>query len=679
MNQNGGKAGTVTSEQKAMLDQDTMSANFKYLHVGGGTGAATKSKWFQLSLEITNPNPSLGQSPVVSNSGSHEADLPPSQHLSVSNVASGSNQSLQSVSIATLLSPPITIISKPSKKTARTRNIASSILDLAHVSLFNRINSQTVRTKYMSVDKEKGAVSASGVGWSAFVIRVVRGPGVSQGGNEAMETASSVGASPVATRSSPGATMSPVISTAPQHTSASPSSPTASAPAPTSSPTPAPAQVHPQPVHYGSVITLTDPSTNISSDPLIIRKVDKGKVSFDDVGPISQMQKVCLQRWDGGPTTVVPGTPRVYLSAANLMYPSNGGAGTSQDAESSPSASNPGGEPKSGAPHALSYQPPRTTTENRGDTTVEVDEVDDFLCWTLVGVSKFQYTFFDGNILTRGQLPSSPSNTTSELTTMTSLASSPLLPYISNLPSRSITPFPTIISAPVFRPATQSLELTISNFFTPTAGNGNGQPQMVPLEIWLADIGPLRYVYPPGSTPGGMSGSGVMGNKGVPILPAGMTMGMPSYNPNTVSTNATIVVEMPSMPEILYTAGIIDRAPGSAGSADGKMEVSQNLSSTPPPSIFVTNTGDPAAPRSLPLLFVRPTDRVGYHSGRSVLCENVFAGMNGNENTPQGGNPPGVGMLANTSGPSDEWMKAAQAAAASVADGALHGWTLRIV
>ena len=75
---------------------------------------------------------------------------------------------------ASFSSAPVTIISKPSKKTAKTRNLASCILAGGPVSLFNRINSQTVRTKYMTIDN--GTLCASNVTWSAFTVNVIRRP-----------------------------------------------------------------------------------------------------------------------------------------------------------------------------------------------------------------------------------------------------------------------------------------------------------------------------------------------------------------------------------------------------------------------------------------------------------------------------------------------------------------------
>jgi recombining binding protein suppressor of hairless len=138
------ETGERSFEQRAPLDGN-MTASFKFLHVTG----PQKAKSFQLSLDIAEPS----QSTIVPADG---GDIPPGRVW------------------ASFDSAPVTIISKPSKKTAKTRNISSCILAGGPVSLFNRINSQTVRTKYMTIDH--GQLCASNVTWSAFNVNVVRHP-----------------------------------------------------------------------------------------------------------------------------------------------------------------------------------------------------------------------------------------------------------------------------------------------------------------------------------------------------------------------------------------------------------------------------------------------------------------------------------------------------------------------
>ena len=133
------EGGERSFEQRAPMDHN-LAASFKFLHV---TGTA-KSKSFQLALDIAEPPNSVPDS----------AENAPLGRI-----------------WASFESAPVTIISKPSKKTAKTRNIGSCILAGGPVSLFNRINSQTVRTKYMTVDS--GQISASNLAWSAFTVEVI--------------------------------------------------------------------------------------------------------------------------------------------------------------------------------------------------------------------------------------------------------------------------------------------------------------------------------------------------------------------------------------------------------------------------------------------------------------------------------------------------------------------------
>jgi len=273
------ESGERSFEQKAPLDNN-MTASFKFLHV---TGTA-KAKSFQLSLDISEPPP-----PSLTPEGAE----PPSGRV-----------------WASFDSAPVTIISKPSKKTAKTRNISSCILAGGPVSLFNRINSQTVRTKYMTIDHAQ--LCASNVAWSAFNVNVVRKPG-------------------------------------PQGAAAS-------------------VVTGPQPVTYGCEIVLSDTHSGISTSPLVIRKVDKGKVTHDEGGPVSQMQKIALQR-------VNPDGSRHYLSAAGPIPGTPGVV--------APPA--PGMSSQAGT-HPLLFQSPRVREEIKDGYRIVCDEVDDYLCWTIVGI-----------------------------------------------------------------------------------------------------------------------------------------------------------------------------------------------------------------------------------------------------------------------------------------------------
>ena len=102
----------------------------------------------------------------------------------------------------------------------------------------------------------------------------------------------------------------------------------------------------------------------------MIRKVDKGRVSPDEGGPVSQMQKIALQR-------VNPDGSRHYLSAAGPIPGTPGVV--------APPA--PGMSTQAGT-HPLLFQSPRVRDEMKDGLRIISDEVDDYLCWTIVGICR---------------------------------------------------------------------------------------------------------------------------------------------------------------------------------------------------------------------------------------------------------------------------------------------------
>ena len=139
----------------------------------------------------------------------------------------------------------------------------------------------------------------------------------------------------------------------------------------------------PQPVTYGSEIVLADTVSGTQTAPLIIRKVDKGRIAADDGGPVSQMQKIALQRINADGT-------RQYLSAAG---PTPGTPGVVTPP--TPGLSNQAGS------HPLLFQAPRIREEVKDGNHVIIDEVDDYLCWTIVGICAYLGFVFNFTLLTR--------------------------------------------------------------------------------------------------------------------------------------------------------------------------------------------------------------------------------------------------------------------------------------
>ena len=75
---------------------------------------------------------------------------------------------------ATLASAPVSLVTKPSQKTAKARSMSTCLTEKDTVSLFVRINSQNVRTKYMKLEKGDVPLLTCRTGkWSPFRLEVV--------------------------------------------------------------------------------------------------------------------------------------------------------------------------------------------------------------------------------------------------------------------------------------------------------------------------------------------------------------------------------------------------------------------------------------------------------------------------------------------------------------------------
>ena len=230
-----------------------------------------------------------------------------------------------------------------------------------------------------------------------------------------------------------------------------------------------------------------------------------------------------------------------------------------------------------------------------------------------------------------------------------------------------ITPFPTLFTAPVYRPGNNTVELTVSNFFYENPKTGHSSA----LEVWLGDIGPLQQrVYNAPATGPLTNITSFHGQGQVPIdghIPTTPDQGSPPNSavspgpPRYIAqgpVHTNVIVEMPPIPEIVKALQAEARRMGN-GNPESAADGSVKISPTPDPSVDITG-------RTVPLLFIRGADGIGYHSGRTVACENLFQGIDLNNPQPNAG------------GPSDAtWLAAAQAAAS--ADGGLHGWTLRVL
>ncbi|KAJ1981997.1 hypothetical protein H4R35_000494 [Dimargaris xerosporica] len=358
------------SRSAVVLDQHGV-ATCKQLHVAN----MAKSKFFKLRL-------------VLPNREDRPAFMP-------SAATPAAVKAISNLSYATFESAPISIISKPSKKTAKARNISSCILSGSSIALFNRINSQTVRTKFLSV--EQGVLCARNSTWTSFTISLVNPPTTHQPGPHRPDAAG-------------------------------------------------------VPITYGSEVFLTDPVTGVQSEPMIIRKVEKGRLAASALGPVSQMQKIAFQKLTASSTryylssaTNAELEPTHALTVADLGYSSGpptttttfqpflGNGNPSPSDITPPTPSTPGTPARleflsSHASAAFSSAVPSFGTSVCSNSQT-VEDIDDKICWTVVGIARFDYSFME----TEG-------------------------------PARyPITQFPNLSVAPKYHRGTHSLELQITN------------------------------------------------------------------------------------------------------------------------------------------------------------------------------------------------------------------------
>ena len=216
----------------------------------------------------------------------------------------------------------------------------------------------------------------------------------------------------------------------------------------------------------------------------------------------------------------------------------------------------------------------------------------------------------------------------------------------------SITPFPTLFTSPVYRPPTNSLELTVSNFFY----DDPASQQRLPLDIYLGGIGPLRARVYEAAPPGPLTSISPF----VPSADTGSEAGVVSNRFLHSPLHTIVVVELPTLAEVVAA---LAESPAPEGAANDPPK--EGEAPTPAPAINGNPQPADVVGRTLPLLFIRSSDGVGYHSGRTITVENVFQGMDLMAGAPQNGN--------------SEWMAAA--AAQTHADGAMgtYAWSLRVL
>lgn len=211
----------------------------------------------------------------------------------------------------------------------------------------------------------------------------------------------------------------------------------------------------------------------------------------------------------------------------------------------------------------------------------------------------------------------------------------------------------------MYRQANNTIELTVSNFFYEDPKTR----QQATLDVFLGNLGPLPHRVYQTSPSGPMASMPFV--QPIPGLPEGVPLDPPGSPTRYIPSgplHTIVMVEMPPIGDIIKALEE-DALPPNAEHPDGhSADVSHPGSrngSGPPPSI---------AGRSLPLLFIRSADGVGYHSGRTIACENVFQGIDIT------GQPPHPGANIDTG-----WLAAAHNVQTENGLQGLQSWTLRIM
>ncbi|KAG6881273.1 hypothetical protein C0992_001467, partial [Termitomyces sp. T32_za158] len=143
------------------------------------------------------------------------------------------------------------------------------------------------------------------------------------------------------------------------------------------------------------------------------------------------------------------------------------------------------------------------------------------------------------------------------------------------------------------------------------------------------------------------------------------TLGGPRFMPSPLHT--IVIVELPTI-EAVVKALEQDALPSHQETGTSDQPSPRTDGSAPE-----VRNGPPIsiAGRSLPLLFIRASDGVGYHSGRTITCDPVYSPLD--LQNMVGNAQVGAGLDAGT------WMAAAQAAQAAVAENGLAAWQLRVM
>uniref|UniRef100_A0A3B4U8K5 Recombination signal binding protein for immunoglobulin kappa J region like n=1 Tax=Seriola dumerili TaxID=41447 RepID=A0A3B4U8K5_SERDU len=156
----------------------------------------------------------------------------------------------------------IKVISKPSQKRQSMKNADLCISSCSRVALFNRLRSQTVSTRYLSVDR--GAFVASARQWTAFTITMVEDQRADQGDFVLSEGF----------------------------------------------------------ICYGCVVQLVCTESGLALPPMVIRKVNKQYAILDVDEPVSQLHKCAFQFRDNPHAYLCLSNDTIIQYQVRLPHPS---------------------------------------------------------------------------------------------------------------------------------------------------------------------------------------------------------------------------------------------------------------------------------------------------------------------------------------------------------------------
>ncbi len=172
---------------------------------------------------------------------------------------------------ATLVSGPLTVVSKPSQKTAKARSMTSCLTEHDSISLWVRINGQTVRTKYMKLESgETPQLTAKTGKWTPFRFDIIR-----RAAPPAAEAKSARSRFKVYAEDENAAVLT-----------------------------------------YGSIVVMVDLQSGARSEPVKLVKVERNEaiVGMDKGHPVSELQRVGLVKVGEG-VEASQGGASWYLSA----------------------------------------------------------------------------------------------------------------------------------------------------------------------------------------------------------------------------------------------------------------------------------------------------------------------------------------------------------------------------